>query len=63
MNELIAKIYDECIVVEDGGDYVTGELDVVKFAQELIKECSYVALDDDNVELYDAILQKFGVEE
>ena len=33
MNERIAKLYDQAIVVEDGGDFVTGELDPEKFAE------------------------------
>ena len=39
MNERIAKLYDQAIVIEDGGDYVCGELDPVKFAQLIVQEC------------------------
>lgn len=39
MNKRIAKLYDQAIVVEDCGDYVTGELDPAKFAELIIKEC------------------------
>ena len=39
MNEIIAKLYDQAIVIEDGGDYVCGELDPVKFAMLIIQEC------------------------
>lgn len=40
MNDLIAKLYDRAIVIEDGGDYVAGELDLVKFAELIVQECS-----------------------
>jgi len=39
MNERIAKLYDQAIVIEDGGDYVCGELDPVKFAESIVREC------------------------
>jgi len=39
MNKLIAKLYDQAIILEGNGDYVAGELDPVKFAELLIKEC------------------------
>jgi hypothetical protein len=39
MNELIAKLYDQAIVIEDGKNYVCGELDPVKFAELIITEC------------------------
>ena len=38
MNELIAQLYDRAIVLEDGGDYVAGELDPVKFAQLIVRD-------------------------
>jgi len=40
MNERIAKLYDQAIIIEDGGDYVCGELDPEKFAQLIIRECA-----------------------
>jgi len=40
MNERIAKLYDRAIVIEDGGDYVCGKLDPVKFAELIVKECA-----------------------
>lgn len=43
MNERIAKLYDQAIVVEDGGDFVTGELDPEKFAQLIVQECADIA--------------------
>ena len=39
MNERIAKLYDRAIIIEDGGDYVCGELDPVKFAELIVREC------------------------
>jgi hypothetical protein len=48
MNERIAKLYDQAIVIEDGGDYVCGELDPVKFAELVIRECADHAVDFNN---------------
>jgi hypothetical protein len=42
MNEIIAKLYDQAITIEDGGDYVCGELNFEKFAELIIKECALV---------------------
>ena len=42
MNERIAKLYDQALVLESNGDYVAGELDPVKFAELIVKECMYV---------------------
>ena len=39
MNKRIAKLYDQAIVIEDGGDYVCGELDPAKFAELIVREC------------------------
>jgi len=38
MNDQIAKLYDQAIVLEGNGDYVTGELDPVKFAELITRE-------------------------
>ena len=62
MNEQIAKLYDQAIVIEDGGDYVCGELDPVKFAELIVRECMsnlYLHGYDDARTL---IKQHFGVE-
>jgi uncharacterized phage infection (PIP) family protein YhgE len=32
MNEVIAKLYDQALVLEGNSDYSSGELDIVKFA-------------------------------
>ena len=39
MNERIAKLYDQAIMLESNGDYVAGELDPVKFAELIVREC------------------------
>ena len=60
MNERIAALYNQAIVIKDGGDYVTGELDPVKFAELIIEECvDYAFANGDNV---DYLKQHFGVE-
>jgi hypothetical protein len=65
MNERIAKLYDQAIIIEDGGDYVCGELDPVKFAELIDRECANIATM--NQFQYDAvgnyILKHFGVEQ
>ena len=43
MNELIAKLYDQALVLESNGDYVAGELDPEKFAELIIRECANYA--------------------
>jgi len=73
MNERIAELYDQAIVIEDGGDYVAGELDPVKFAELIVKECmevagaSYTSTPEDCVYYVDLavnrIAEHFGVEE
>ena len=65
MNERIAKLYDQAIVIEDGGDYVCGELDPVKFAELIIKECGQIAYSEENDygnKIRFMILEHFGVE-
>ena len=39
MNERIAKLYDQALVLESNGDYVAGELDPVKFAELIVRDC------------------------
>jgi len=71
MNELIAKLYDQALVLESNGDYVAGELDPVKFAMLIVKECVeqvwYTREDGINGNISevikDRIKQHFGVEE
>ena len=47
MNERIAKHYEQAIVLEGNGDYVAGELDPVKFAELIVRECARIALNTD----------------
>lgn len=65
MNELITKLYDKAIVIEDGGDYVFEELDPVKFAELIVRECARVAdiSDDSGIRIGKTLLTHFGVEE
>ena len=63
MNERIAKLYDQAIVLEGNGDYVAGELDPEKFAELIIKETLEVAragIEFGNG-IEDAVEQYFGV--
>jgi hypothetical protein len=57
MNELIAKLYDQAIVIEDGGEYVTGELDPKRFAELIVRECISIMehAHDNKMRLSDAI--------
>ena len=65
MNERIRELYDQAIIIEDGGDYVCGELDPEKFAELIVREC---AQDFDNTYMSGGktmgayIREKFGVE-
>ena len=65
MNELITKLYDKAVVIEDGGDYVFEELDPVKFAELIVRECARVAdiSDDSGIRIGKTLLTHFGVEE
>jgi len=73
MNERIAKLYDQAIVIEDGGDYVCGELDPEKFAELIVRECVAICQDVDGEDSIEAksgrqdcaveIRDHFGVEE
>jgi len=40
MNERIRQLYDQAIIIEDGGDYMCGELDLEKFAKLIVQECA-----------------------
>ena len=69
MNERIAKLYDQAIVIEDGGDYVCGELDPVKFAELIVQECAelfeveYGQTEVSGNEVARVLKQHFGVKE
>ena len=63
MNERIAKLYDQAIMLESNGDYVAGELDPVKFAELIVRECADIsdASFHNGSAGYTAILKHFGV--
>jgi hypothetical protein len=63
MNERIAKLYDQALVLESNGDYVAGELDPVKFAELIVRECANVAADHEALDIYEEIREHFGVSE
>ncbi len=65
MNERIAKLYDQAIVIEDGVDYVIGELDPKKFAELIVQECVNVLHDNElwNSHISHALKEHFGVRE
>ena len=65
MNERIAKLYDQAIIIEDGGDYVCGELDPEKFAELIVRECVGIADEYDGVgsTIVSRIKKHFEVEE
>jgi len=75
MNERIKQLYDQAIIIEDGGDYVCGELDPEKFAQLIVQECMDIARNVGNIsepddwaldrcyEIEQKIQDRFGVEE
>jgi len=65
MNERIRELYDQAIVIEDGGDYVCGELDPEKFAELIVRECAdFLSLSGrDGYEDGERVKRHFGVEE
>jgi len=62
MNKLIAKLYDQATILEGNGDYVAGELDPVKFAELIVRECIDTAFHKGHPDL-EFLLKHFGVEE
>jgi hypothetical protein len=64
MNKRIAKLYDQSIIIEDGGDYVCGELNPVKFAELIIRESIEVMMKNDyhGEWLGEKVKEHFGVE-
>jgi len=66
MNELIAKLYDQATILEGNGDYFAGELDPVKFAELIVRECAYIMDKDADhpfVSRGSILKHHFGVEE
>lgn len=64
MNERIAELYEQALVIEDGGDYVSGELDPVKFAELIVREV-FAKIEDERFEIYqpvkESVMKHFGV--
>ena len=58
MNDRIAKLYDQALVLESNGDYVAGELDPVKFAELIVRECIANCADLDSMKY---IANHFGI--
>ena len=68
MNERIRELYDQAIIIEDGGDYVCGELDPEKFAELIVWECvrEFVRKQPVSVNVSNRarhVFKHFGVEE
>ena len=66
MNKLIAKLYDQATILEGNGDYFAGELDPVKFAELIVRECAYIMDKDADhpfVSRGSILKHHFGVEE
>jgi len=68
MNERIAKLYDQALMLEGNGDYVAGELDPEKFAELIVQECAERLLNDakltdiQTTRCVASIKEHFGVE-
>ncbi len=62
MNERIAKLYDQALMLESNGDYVAGELDPEKFAERIVRECLRICDRRGAYEVMDDIIDHFGVE-
>lgn len=71
MNEHIAKLYDEAIVLNGNSNYMAGELDAEKFAKLIVRECIRYFNEDYNrnfatlwrEDLSIGVKQHFGVKE
>ena len=66
MNERIRQLWEQAITIEDGGDYVCGELDPEKFAKLIVKECAEICWNEDFLTgngYAEAIERHFGVGE
>jgi len=64
MNERFAQLYDQAIVLEGNGDYVAGELDLVKFYELIVRECAEVSINNgcgDFVNIEQKLFEHFGV--
>jgi len=66
MNERIIQLYDQAIVIEQGKDYVCGELDPEKFAQLIIQDCTNIIANQGKflgcVALEEKVKKHFGID-
>ncbi|MEY4331961.1 MAG: hypothetical protein RLZZ196_699 [Bacteroidota bacterium] len=64
MNELIAKLYDQALVIQEGENFVSGNLDPVKFAELIVQEV-FEMIADERFEIYPPVVQRvrqrFGI--
>ena len=60
MNKRLIELYDQATILEGNGDYVAGELDPLKFAELIVRECAEICLEAND---HKNILRHFGVEE
>jgi len=64
MNERLAQLYDQAIVIDGTGDYTAGELDPVKFAQLIVQECILISrTSTDGFAAGRRMEERFGVEQ
>lgn len=64
MNKRLAQLYDQAIVLESNGDYVAGELDLVKFYELIVRKCVEVSINNgcgDFVDIEQKLFEHFGV--
>jgi hypothetical protein len=70
MNDLLANLYDQALVIQEGENFVSGNLDPVKFAELIVQECllaiSKTPVEDNEiptmVKCHDQVEKHFGVE-
>ncbi len=62
VNELIAKLYDQALMLESNGDYVAGELDPERFAELIVREVIRICDRRGAYHVMDDIIDHFGVE-
>ena len=52
-DEQIAKLYNQALIIENNGDYVAGELDLVKFAKLVAQHEREACAKEADKRLYD----------
>ena len=58
MNERLMELYDQAIILDGNDDYVAGELDPVKFAELIVRECARKVTGNEARNIF----EHFGVE-